>query len=218
MNIERLQHDLERVIPDNVSIVLGRSTDTRVFHTDTICLLPHVLSTCPNITELNEAFRKRFKSMKVPYSLEQLIAIGISCICSVDYTVNHHTVRFLQPTQILNIWQHIETLRISSSYELSRWLNSSVNRRSQDGYIITFHGDEGIPSFKSEPSSSIRRVQAYRHGTSVLDYQKLPVLHDGATTIVRAAAMDSIFLSTSRIYNDMSPLYTTTFPDLPDSS
>lgn len=214
ISVERLQHDLQKVIPDDVNIVLGRDTDTRTFNRDTICILPHVLDTCPSFIELNEAFRKRLKGMKVPYSLEQLTAIGISCICSMDYTVNHHTVRFLQPTQILNIWGHIETLSVSSSHELSKWLTKSVNRRCQNGYTIMFREDEGIPSFKSEPSANIRKVQPYKD-VSVLDYQELPFLHDSATTVMRAAAADSIFLSVSRIHNDMEPLYDTKFPNLP---
>lgn len=213
-DIKRIQHNLQKVVPDGVSIVLGRDTDTRVFHKDTVCLIPRILDTCPSTLELNEAFRKRLKGMKVPCTIEQLVSIGVACICSTDYTVNHHTIKFLQPTQVLNIWGHIETMLASSSYELSQWLHKSVNRRSQNGYIISFHGDEGIPSFKQESNTGSRKVQAYRDIT-VLDYTRLPVLYDCPTTVVRAAAADSIFLSTSRVHSGMLPLYGTTFPSFP---
>jgi len=129
--MENIIRTVTRCKKPECSIIVSSANVVDRDYGDSIVLIPDYFSTCPSTTELFNALLKRFHS-------EQLRSIAIGCICSYSYTLNHINISSYQSKVFMSIWGHLETLRKSSSRELSNWLSACIGQRSQEGYNLRF--------------------------------------------------------------------------------
>lgn len=127
----------------NCSIIICGADVIEKDYDNSIVLIPDYLRTCPSIIELSNALSKRLHS-------PQMCSVAIGCICSYDYTLNHNNISSYDNKSFMSIWGHLETLKKSSSSELSSWLSACLGKRSQEGYDFKF--SNSTMKHKSEKS------------------------------------------------------------------
>lgn len=148
--MERYIRDISHSKAPDSSIIISGIDVVEKDYKKSIVLIPDHFNSCPSISELLNALSKRLRT-------SQLCSIAIGCICSYGYTMNHNNVSAYSSKVFASVWGHLETLRTSSSGELSRWLSTCLDQRSQEGYTFRFNEESLICGKSNSTASSVPR-------------------------------------------------------------
>lgn len=132
--MDRYIRDVEGLASEGFSIIKVSAVHYEGVSNGRIVLIPELFENCPKAVELFNSLLKRVKTKASSHSASVLCSVALCCICSYGYTLNHMSLRGLSSKDMRNIWGILETMRVSSSAELSEWLKSCIKERTQQGY------------------------------------------------------------------------------------
>jgi hypothetical protein len=178
--MERYIKEISQCRLPDCNIMISDSEVAERDYKNTIVLMPSYFESCSSVTELTNALSKRLKT-------QQLCSIAIGCICSYGYTLNHTNIGVLQAKEFMSIWGHLETLKKSSSAELSKWLSTCIGRRSQEGYSVKLKCGPIISAGNNSTTAHVHRRWRDTKVTPIgIVFSEM---HFGEATTVRDAMM-----------------------------
>lgn len=196
--MDRYVEDIKQYKITESSVILSSTDVAERDYDNNIVLIPEYFDKCPSITELINALLKRLHT-------NQLCSIAVGCICSYKYTVNHRNISVCQYKTFMSIWGHLETLKISSSEELSRWLKECLGGRSQKGYDFKHGNRISSDDLNFASNESFHRKKFKTVITSVNPVLS-EVLFGETNTVLDAMEADAKLLSAVKIVHNQPVL------------
>jgi hypothetical protein len=111
--------------------------ETQDISPETWSMLDARLAELQDNTELNDSITKRLLSKASPSLKRKIQYVVYLAIASRGYGLNHDSVRSLKVGTFVEIWEFLDTIKVSSSPSLSAVLVELLEGRSKDGYLYT---------------------------------------------------------------------------------
>lgn len=181
--------EIEKVVTENNVIVEVDTEHTSSIPSNILAIIPSLFERCDSKIELMGALFKRLRKSGAAYTSNQICAIAVCCLCSHGYSVSHLKMRNVTSKDMADVWGHLETMKVSSSEALSKWINNCMGSRSQTGYIL--HHRDAYESKRVGASSIIgRKMKRRKTKEKPVEISNMFIdLHFGSADTVKDAIM-----------------------------
>jgi len=141
---------------------------------DTWSELASRLEKLRNTSELDENIRKRLGSTSLAINSSNIRMVVHLVLCSRGYGLNHLTLRNVDASTFMVIWEFIDTLKVSSSPSLQAVIRDLVGHRDSRGYAYDMSVVDTNPRIVLERPTHLQRVRLTKcHDQSGLDFMSL---------------------------------------------
>lgn len=166
-------YNMEELLKDDIDIMLVSQGDLPKRGNSTIVISTLHMDSIENSSELNAALAKRFRGKTTVHSYPPYGQIVQWILATDGYKVREENLHSISNDDVVDAWEFIDTLKVSSSSSCRDMLSTMVSGRNGESFRRTLTTPKTPPKLKS------KTVKAPRNKPEMLSLERdVSVVHD----------------------------------------
>ena len=135
---QQLDMVLSTLAKDTAVQYLVKGVEMNTLSPDRLYVKKYEIDACPDQTQILNALQKRIGRSDTLKSQKHALGICVLLLLSSGYCVSSSTLPGVEDSLIERCWECIQVVSQNVPLVLSRWIQSSMGKRSPSGYSVLF--------------------------------------------------------------------------------